>query len=249
MLVAAQSVELLGYVRGAANVENIHVINETGKKFTVTDKNGRFQIPVKLNDVVRVSSIQYENKQVTITQEVLNALPLILNLEVKLTTLETVTVGKVLSGDLSKDIGSVEGKAPVNFYDVGIPGYTGKPLTQSERRLKQAGEFDPRMLLAIPFGGMPLDPLLNSITGRTKMLKARVQHERQEQLITKIRENLSEALFDIIPLEEIYRIDFFYFCEMDENFYSRCHNTIDLEVLEFLKEKLIEYKENQKNKN
>jgi hypothetical protein len=36
---------------------------------------------------------------------------------------------------------------------------------------------------------------------------------------------------------------------MDENFYSRCHNTIDLEVLEFLKEKLIEYKENQKNKN
>jgi len=38
---------------------------------------------------------------------------------------------------------------------------------------------------------------------------------------------------------------FFYFCELDENFYSRCNGKTDLDVLEFLKEKLKQYNINQ----
>lgn len=248
MAVSAQHIEISGYVSGEHDVENIHIINETAQKFTITNKQGYFKIPVQLNDVVRFSSIQYEVKTFKITQNILNAKTLDVILEHKLNTLKTVHIGRTLSGDLSKDIGQIEGKAPINFYDLGIPGYTGKKLTQSERRLEQAGTFKPSMLLSIPFGGMPLDPLINSISGRTKMLKAHVQHEKQEFLLAKIRERLSESLFHDIPLEEHYRMDFFYFCEMDAHFYVKCHNVSDFEILAFLKEKLLQYKENQNKK-
>lgn len=52
--------------------------------------------------------------------------------------LDEVFVGKVLTGDLSIDIKNSDLKRPIDFYDVGIPRYTGIPKAQCERRvLKQ----------------------------------------------------------------------------------------------------------------
>lgn len=246
--VSAQYTEISGYILTLKNVEGVHVINKTAQKFTITDKKGKFKIPVKLNDTISFSSIQYELKQVKITRDILEKAFINVELQDKLNTLDAVTIGKVLSGNLRDDIGKVEGKAPINFYNLGIPGYKGKKPTQSERRLAEAGEFKPKMLLGLLTGSVPLNPILNGISGRTKMLKARVQHEKQEVLIRKIRENLSEILFQIMPLEEEYRVDFFYFCEMDENFYEICNDAPDLQILEFLKQKLIAYKANQESK-
>ncbi|GGD24542.1 hypothetical protein EYD46_10170 [Hyunsoonleella pacifica] len=247
-IIKAQSIEITGKVESKADVENIHVINKTAKKFTITDKWGNFTIPVSINDTLSFSSVQHEVKDVIISKTILDSRTVSVILVEQVNALNLVTVGKVLSGNLSSDIESMEGSAPVNFYDVGIPGYTGKIATQSERRLAEAGEFKPKMLLGALTGSIPLNPILNGITGRTKMLKQRVKHERNEALIVKIRETFSETLFSIISLEEEFRIDFFYFCEMDENFYEVCNGKSDLEILEFLKQKLKQYKANQKDK-
>ncbi|WAC01499.1 hypothetical protein N7U66_16040 [Lacinutrix neustonica] len=56
-----------------------------------------------------------------------------------------------------------DAKPTINFYDVGIPGYKGKPKTKSERQLQTAGDFKPIMLLGLLAGSMPFDPLLNAI--------------------------------------------------------------------------------------
>ncbi|MFD2725470.1 hypothetical protein [Hyunsoonleella rubra] len=241
----AQAIELHGKVQSSVNVENIHVINATAQKFTITDKNGAFRIPVKLNDTVSFSSVQHEPKDIIITSEILSIKTISVRLKEKINTLDEVVVGKILTGDLSSDIGNVEEELPINFYDLGIPGYTGKIATQSERRLAQAGEFKPIMLLGLLGGSMPLDPIINGISGRTKMLKGHVQHEKNDTLLKRIRIELSETLFSLNPLEEEFRMDFFYFCEMDDNFYARCAGKTDLEVLEFLQEKLKTYKANQ----
>ncbi|WP_233702518.1 carboxypeptidase-like regulatory domain-containing protein [Hyunsoonleella flava] len=226
-------------------MENIHVINKTAQKFTITNASGEFIIPARLNDTLRFSSVQHKLKDVLITQEIITSKTVTVILEEKINALNQVTVGKILTGDLSSDIGTVKGETPINFYDVGIPGYTGKIATQSERRLAEAGEFKPKMLLGALTGSIPLNPILNGISGRTKMLKKRVKHERNEALITKLRQEFSESLFSIYPLSEEFRADFFYFCEMDENFYQTCNGKSDLEVLEFLKHKLKQYKANQ----
>lgn len=241
----AQSVEITGKVESSIDVENVHVINKTALKFTITNKNGAFTIPVHVNDTLSFSSVQHEAKSIIISKEIYTSKTVTVLLIEQTNKLNQVTVGKVLTGDLGSDIGNVEGKAPVNFYDLGIPGYTGKLATQSERRLFTAGEFKPIMLLGLLGGGMPLDPIINEITGRTKMLKKRVKRERNEALITKTREMFLESLFSINSLEEEYRIDFFYFCEMDEHFYEKCSGRGSLEILEFLTEKLKQYKANQ----
>lgn len=232
----SQSVTISGNVESTADVENIHVINTTAQKFTITDKSGAFVIPVRLYDTLKFSSVQHNLKTVVITKDIITSKTITVSLEEHITTLNQITVGKVLTGDLSSDIGNVEGKAPINFYDVGIPGYTGKLATQSERRLNEATTSG---------AGIPLNPIINAITGRTKMLKKRIAHERNDALIKKIRKNFSKSLFIINTLDETYRTDFFYFCEMDENFYKTCAGASDIVVLEFLNKKLQQYKANQ----
>lgn len=236
----AQSVEITGTVESKADVENIHVINKTAQKFTITDKLGSFKIPAKLNDTLSFSSVQHKPRTIVVSKEILALKSVTVTLEEQVNALNQVTVGKVLSGDLTKDIGNVEGETPVNFYDVGIPGYKGKLATQSERRLNEATTGG---------GFIPLNPILNAISGRTKMLKERIEHERKDALITKIRQRFSESLFGIYDLDEEFRMDFFYFCEMDENFEEKCSGTSDLVVFEFLSKKLKEYKANQMRKN
>lgn len=246
----AQSVEITGVVESTGDVENIHVINKTAQKFTITNILGGFKIPVRLNDTLSFSSIQHGMKAIVITKEIIASKTVWVTLVEQVNTLNQVTVGKVLTGDLSSDIGSVEGKTPINFYDVGISGYTGKIATQSERRLSEAANLNPTLSGGTfgAGGSMSLLPIINAITGRTKMLKARVKHERNDALIAKIKENFSESLFSINKLDEEFRMDFFYFCEMDENFYKKCNGKPDLDILEFLKQKLKQYKANQQAK-
>lgn len=239
--VASQSVEISGKVSSKTDVENIHIINKTSKFFTVTNQTGNFNISGKLNDTIVFSSIQYKQKDVVITEEIILSKTIFVTLEEQINELDEVTVGKILTGDLNMDVNSIEGNPPINFYDVGIPGYTGKIATQSERRLHEATSGG---------GFIPLNPILNAISGRTKMLKEQIRFEEKENLLHKIKTTLSKDFFIVYELDESLKTDFFYFCQEDPNFNLRCKNKSDIEIFEFLKEKWIEYKQNMSsNKN
>lgn len=242
--VFSQSIEIFGKVESKNNLENIHVINKTAQVFTITDINGHFKITAKLNDTLKVSSVQHKTKEILISKEILAAKAVSVILEAQINELDEVIVGKVLSGDLLSDIKNVEGTPPINFYDVGIPGYTGKPATQSERRLSEAGEFKPKMLLGALTGGIPLNPILNGISGRTKMLKNRVKIEEKEALMQSVKSKLAKDFFASNPLEDHLKMDFFYFCADDKNFIKHCKNQTDFKILIFLRMKYKQYLEN-----
>ncbi|WP_241664735.1 carboxypeptidase-like regulatory domain-containing protein [Seonamhaeicola maritimus] len=240
----SQSVEILGRVISKTDVENIHVINKTAKSFTVTNREGAFRITAKVNDTLQFSSIQQGVKNVIISKDIITSRTMLLQLDEQVNELEEVIVGKVLSGNLISDIKNADDDRPINFYDVGIPGYKGKIATQSERRLSEAGEFKPLMFLGLLTGGLPLNPILNGISGRTKMLKERVELEHRQELLRKIKSDLSDDFFGVNDLEEGLRTDFFYFCAEAPDFKERCSGMSDLEIFEFLKEKLQKYKKN-----
>tara|TARA_R110002049_G_scaffold274391_1_gene452315 strand:- start:3633 stop:4400 length:768 start_codon:yes stop_codon:yes gene_type:complete len=231
----SQNVEISGIVESNNNIENIHVINKTAQVFTVTNSKGEFTISASLNDSLMFTSVQHKTKNVIIDATIFSAKTVTVKLEELVNQLDEVTVGKILTGDLNSDINNTEGDPPINFYDVGIPGYTGKIATQSERRLNEATTGG---------GIIPLNPILNAISGRTKMLKQQVKLEEKDNLLRQIKTSLSEDFFSIYKLDEMLRVDFFYFCEEDPNFNLRCKNKGDIEIFEFLKEKLIQYKEN-----
>ncbi|NMH88542.1 hypothetical protein [Flavivirga algicola] len=242
--ILSQSVEIFGKVQSNSGIENIHVINKTAQVFTITNKTGEFRINVALNDSLVFSSVQHQFKEVVISSNIISTKILLVKLDEQINELDEVVVGKVLTGDLLKDIANVEGDPPINFYDVGIPGYTGRIATQSERRLSEAGVFKPQMLLGLLGGGVPLNPILNGISGRTKMLKNRVMIERKESLINTIKTRLSKDFFASNPLDEDLRMDFFYFCADDENFIKYCKNETDFKILIFLRHKYKQYTEN-----
>ncbi len=223
--------------KSEGSTENIHVINRTSGRFTVTDALGAFVIPIKLHDTLSFSSIQYKPQELIISEQILESGVVVVTLETQVNELDEVIVGKVLTGDLLHDVKNTEGKAPINFYDLGIPGYTGKLATQSERRLHEATTGG---------GILPLNPIINAITGRTKMLKEHILIEKKNTLMQSIKSRLSKDFFHLNPLLQDYRMDYFYFCLDDANFLERCQNKTDFEVWLFLEEKYTQYMKNKR---
>lgn len=233
----SQSVEISGKVGSKIDVENIHVINKTAQVFTITNNKGEFKISASLNDTIIFSSIQHQPKMVVVDKNMVLFKAIKITLDEQVNELDEVVVGRVLTGNLLSDIKNVKGDAPINFYDVGIPGYTGKPATQSERRLNEA---------ITGAGFIPLNPILNAISGRTKMLKNRIKLEEREALMQSIKGRLSKDFFMSNPLDEALKMDFFYFCADDENFIEYCQNETDFKILIFLRHKYKQYMENLK---
>jgi len=238
-ILLSQTVEISGLVIAKDNIEGIHIINKTSQKFTTTNALGVFKIPVKLNDTVVFSSIQYKLHTIIVSKKIIAAKNLVVNLTEKVNELDEVIVGKILTGNLSSDINSSDLERPINFYDFSIPGNTGKPKTQSERRLHEA---DGGKYVYIGTGiGFNLNKMINALSGRTKMLKKRVKLEADKQLMYSIKARLSEDFFSVYNLDKTLQMEFFYFCSEDENFSKRCKNKSDIDVLEYLKEKHSEY--------
>lgn len=244
---SAQIANIKGTIYATSDVEGVHVINKTLKRATTADINGVFNVDVQPNDTLVFSGVKYKLHSVIIDKETIDAKLLNVFLVENINQLNEVIVGRVLTGDLDSDVRNSNAKPLINFYDVGIPGYKGKMPTQSERRLQEAGDLKfSDVALGALTGAIPLNPILNAISGRTKMLKQRVKFEAQDELMYTIMAKFSEDLFTKNPLEEELHYEFFYFCSEDPLFMEKCSNENGLETLAFLQEKLKVYKANLK---
>lgn len=232
----SQTIELSGKVTASGDVEGIHVINVSYSQFTTTNEFGVFVIPARLNDTIKFTGIKYEVSQVVITPLLFQTKTIDVALEDNINVLDEVIIGKILTGDLLLDLENSVAKPAINFYDLNIPGYLGKPKTQSERRLYEATSGA---------GLIPLNPLLNAISGRTKMLKNQVRLENQDKCMNAIRSEFSEVLFEDDFLEEDLRAEYFYFCADHEKFKSLCALDNEMDILMFLQKQLKIYKANR----
>lgn len=237
-----QTVDLKGQIIADDDLEGIHILNNTSHTFTISNSKGEFSIPIKLNDTLVFSGVSYALEKVVVDEDLMNSRDLTVYLTEKVNTLDQVVVGKLLTGDLSSDLANSGVERTVNFFDLGIPGYVGKPKTQTERRLYTAGDFKSIHLLGLLAGSLEVDPILNAISGRTKLLKRRVHLEDKDKCIDRTKSKLSQILFTAHPLEESYRNEFFYFCADDGQFDNLCIINDDFKTLEFLTEKLVSFK-------
>jgi hypothetical protein len=231
----AQANDISGKVIGNEDVDAIHVLNKTALKFTISNTDGSFRIPVRVGDTLTFSSLRYELKEVLINQRIIERGFVEVRLKEKVNELDEIVIGKILTGSLSSDITNSSEKTDLNFYDLGIPGYTGKPKTQQERRLNEATTGG---------GFVPLNPILNWISGRTKRLKNNIEVERNAQCLQRFRDDFEETLFEKQPLEEDLRVEYFYFCSESEGFSELCRKDDPISMIDFFQEKLEIFKEN-----
>ena len=244
--VNAQLTTLKGTVIAKDDVEGIHILNKSSVKYTVTDTDGSFSILAKANDTIVISGLKYELKEIRVIPKYFEDNNLDIYLTEKVNTLDEVIVGKVLTGDINSDIGNVEIKEEVNFYDLGIPGYTGKPKTIEERKLFDA---DNGKMFAVGLGGaVNFNKLLNKISGRTKKLKAIVDLSEKDKCMKRMRDFYSKIILDKENFSDPQKAEYFYFCMDDSNFKTICERNDPSEVIPFLNEKLSVYKQNLESK-
>lgn len=229
----AQRKTIDGQIFASGEVVGVNIINKTAGRYDISDDEGRFEIAAQVGDTLIISALQYMIKEIGIDAGIVRSKQVLVNLEDNVTALDEVRVGKVLTGNLLLDIGNSEAKREPNFYDLGIPGYTGRRKTQSERRLNEATTGG---------GIVPLNPIINWITGRTKQLKNRVKIEDQDLRMNRTRSELAEVLFEIDNLAELKRNEFFFFAAEDPKFLELSKQDNDLAMVEYLTAKLKEFK-------
>jgi len=242
--IQAQKVELSGKIISNGELEGIHVINKTSYRYTTTDENGLFTIVGKLSDSLYFSSIQNIPKTIVLNAQHISSKSITVSLSESINALDEVMIGTVLTGDLNSDITNSEADRPIDFYDLGIPGYTGPRLNLAERRLFEA-DAGP-LVIGL---GLNFSKLLNKISGRTKMLKKHVKLGDDKQTIQRIKDIVGPLFFTTNALEEDRRMEFYYFCADAPDFLQRCRGRSEVEILQFLDDKLKDFKISSLSKN
>jgi len=99
----------------SAAVKDVHVFNMNSRKGTISNQYGEFRIPVKLNDTLLISDIQFVSQKIIITQSQLDHLQLNIQLKQQINELNEVTVKEHnLTGNLHNDAESVKDNNKVN---------------------------------------------------------------------------------------------------------------------------------------
>ncbi len=185
------------------------VVNITRKKGTITNKDGEFTILAAVNDTINVSAVQYESRQFVVNQTMFNRGKISLYLIPKVTALDEVNISNIdLTGDILKDVGSTAFEKKVTAGELGIPENTAPQRTVEERRYYTA---------VTSSAGIPLDGLINSITGRLKMLKKHIEVSRFAKKIQDTRVQYSDSIYmEKLKIPQDLIEDFVYYTFEDE---------------------------------
>lgn len=159
------------------NVEGINVVNLVNEKSAKSDANGEFQILAKADDMLVLSSERFEYKRRIITEDDLKSKRIMIKMTPKPGQLEEVVITKYRN---------------INAVDLGILSKPAKEYTPAERRLKTASSYD---LTVGTYNSVSLDAIINSISGRTAMLKKELEVERREIAREKLLMNFDEDYF------------------------------------------------------
>ena len=144
-------------------IADVHVMNTSANRATITDAEGLFSISAKLNDTILFSAVQYKRMTLVVSRAMLESRSIIVPMEEFINELDEVVVRPYnLSGDLSRDMNSLNSEKVYVASTLGLPNAYVKPITQAERKLNEATTGG---------GLVPLNPIINAISGRTKYLK------------------------------------------------------------------------------
>ena len=217
-------------------VADVHVMNTTRSRATITDETGNFNIGVNLGDTLLLSAVQFKRKTLLISGAMLESLRIDVPLEEFVNVLDEVILRPYdLSGDLTRDMRQMKTEGVVTASTLGLPNAYVKPLSQAERMKHEATTGG---------GLVPLNPLLNAITGRTKYLKKRIAMENKYARTNRVRAFYPDSVFvKELSIPESKIDDFMYYCEVDIAFSAVVDTHDRLKIWEYLKKKSSLYRE------
>lgn len=188
----------------SSSFAGVTIINLVNEKTSVSDSNGEFYILAKAEDLLIFSSVNLEYHRKIIEEDDLKQDVIVIKMIAKVTELKEVIVNS---------------NPNINAVSLGISPKGIKKYTPAERRLKTAGDFKPIHLLGLLGGHLDVDPIINAISGRTKMLKKELEVEKKERLLVIIDALYKEDYFHTeLKIPTDYVKGFQYYCIEGLNF-------------------------------
>jgi hypothetical protein len=224
-------------VSAEGDVAATHVMNISTNSATITNISGFFAIRVHLNDTLVFSAVQFKKKELVVTAELMDSTLVSVPLEDQLTELDEVVVTPYnLTGDIAKDILTLKMDPVVTAESLGLPNAHVRIPTKSERELYEATSGG---------GLLPVTPILNAISGRTKMLKDRVARNTLYDRTERVRDFYADSLYRTkLRIPEVKIDDFLYFCEIDMEFQSLVDAHDVLRIWSYMEKRSMAYRKN-----
>lgn len=189
-----------------AKMSDIHVINLTNDKETITNAEGEFSILVKPDDLLVFSAVHLDYMRKIVEEQHYNSATMVIEMTSRINKLDEVVV---------------KNHSDINAVALGILSKPAKSYTPAERRLYGATSS-------------PIDALINMLTGRTKMLEDGVEIEKKEFLLEKL-DGLYEEEFYLQDLGiEKEKIKGFHYYLVEDSRFSEALDTKDKALATFL---------------
>ncbi len=183
------TVILSGKIRAdSLAIENVHIINKTSNRGTISNKNGTFKITVSENDTIHFSNIQFKTKTMIITKQDLQNGNLNINLTQRANELEEVVI--IERKNMAKELS--------------LPNADKKPLDKLERNLNAYSQASlPIVIIATLLGQQGgIDDIYNIVSGnrkRHRKLKKLIDEDKKYEItqenIQIIRDHFKDDFF------------------------------------------------------
>lgn len=208
-------------VSTSSSLEGIHVLNLKNGKGVVTDDRGYFFIKVTIGDTLQFSAIHLIATKHIVSKDDFGENLLFVDMKSKLNELQEFTIIQYKN---------------INAVSLGIVPKNQKSYTPAERKLKTASEMSIGTIISI-------DPLLNWISGRTRLLKKEIAVEKKELLIDQTADYYQkDYIVNTLKISEDYVDGFLYYVVENGRFVSAMKAKNKTMATFVLSELAVEYK-------
>ncbi|HLW63589.1 MAG TPA: hypothetical protein VKY33_09340 [Flavobacterium sp.] len=214
----AQEKKVLGKVISKTrDLQGIHIKNINTDQSVLTEKGGYFSIEARPNDTLIFTAVHLVGREKVLTYADMNKSLVFIPMEYYENVMDELVIYR-----------------QVTTESLGLGG--ARKYTPAERRLHTATSSG---------GGIiPVDALVNAISGRTKMLKKALELERENMLVQEVLNRFSEEYYiDRLNIPLQYHQAFGYFMAQDPLVLASYKNTEITELSFMYAEKATEFLE------
>ena len=181
----AQSIEDFSgkVISDSLDISGIHVVNKNSGSTTITNRKGEFSIGAQPTDTILFSAVHIKLQALVLDSLVLSQPVINVYIEHAVNELEEVVVKPHnLTGNLADDVTAAP-PPPINFKDVGIPGFEGE--RREKIRYSSTGNLILSTLL-LPIMPLDIEGVYKQISGYNKRLRQSRKLNTQLQTVYRM---------------------------------------------------------------
>ncbi|WP_300436828.1 carboxypeptidase-like regulatory domain-containing protein [Christiangramia sp.] len=233
---AQESLILKGQVEAKSlDIEKIHIINLNQEKGSVTNEDGYFQIIAKENDSLYVSSVQFENKFLVVTKEMMKSGSLKILLKDKMNELAEVRIDDIkLSGYLVNDL------KKISITEVETKNRLQNNLNEFIEKDKKLNPYTKPN----PVGGIRVDKIAGAVIDKLSGNSEKSRSYTAKELVNKSIAIVGQEFFrEDLELNDNEVCNFLYFCTEDPRFKHLVINNNAFVLIEYFQTQIGDFKE------